>query len=209
MDLGIAGKQAIVCASSRGLGRGCAFALAEAGCDVVVNGRDHAALEATAAEIAERFGVEVKVVAGDVSKPETQAKLIAACPDVDILVNNNGGPPRRDFREIDREAMLAGLIQNMVTPLELIRAVVDKMAARGFGRIVNITSQLGADPDPGPRPLLGRAGRTDRVSCRRVQAGRRQERYDQQPSPRQDGHRAPCLRPSRPAPPRAATTSTW
>src|SRR4051812_48141002 len=113
MDLGIAGKQAIVCASSRGLGRGCALALAEGGCDVVVNGRDHAALEATAAEITERFGVGVKVVAGDVSKPETQAKLIAACPDVDILVNNNAGPPRRDFREIDREAMLAGLIQNM------------------------------------------------------------------------------------------------
>src|SRR6185436_11978966 len=112
MDLGIKGKQAIVCASSRGLGRGCALALAEAGCDIVVNGRDHAALDAVATEIAERFGVTVKVVPGDVSKPETQAKLLAALPDVDILVNNNAGPPRRDFREIDREAMLAGLIQN-------------------------------------------------------------------------------------------------
>src|SRR5258706_16399679 len=95
MDLGIAGKQAIVCASSRGLGRGCAFALAEAGCDVVVNGRDHAALNAVAAEIAERFRVTAKVVAGDVSKPETQAKLLTALPDVDILANNNGGPPPR------------------------------------------------------------------------------------------------------------------
>jgi 3-oxoacyl-[acyl-carrier protein] reductase len=140
MDLGIAGKQAIVCASSRGLGRGCAFALAEAGCDVVVNGRDHAALEATAEEIGERYGVAAKVVAGDVSRPETQARLLAACPDVDILVNNNAGPPRRDFREIDREAMVAGLIGNMVTPIELVRAVIDKMTARGFGRIVNITS---------------------------------------------------------------------
>jgi 3-oxoacyl-[acyl-carrier protein] reductase len=149
MDYGIAGKQAIVCASSRGLGRGCAFALAEAGCDVVVNGRDHAALEATAKEISERFGVAVKIVAGDVSKPETQAKLIAACPDVDILVNNNAGPPRRDFREVDREAMIAGLIQNMVTPLELIRALVDGMGSRGFGRIVNITSSSVLTPIAG------------------------------------------------------------
>jgi 3-oxoacyl-[acyl-carrier protein] reductase len=149
MDFSIAGKQAIVCASSRGLGRGCAFALAEAGCDVVVNGRDDAALQATADEIGERFGVAVKAVVGDVSQPETQGKLLAACPDVDILVNNNGGPPRRDFREIDREAMLAGLIQNMVTPLELIRAVIDKMAARGFGRIVNITSSSVLTPIAG------------------------------------------------------------
>src|SRR5882724_9390856 len=149
MDLGIAGKQAIVCASSRGLGRVCAFALAEAGCDVVLNGRDHAALDATAEEIAERFGVKVAVVAGDVSKPETQAKLLAAFTDTDILVNNNGGPPRRDFREVDREAMLTGLVNNMVTPLELIRAAVDKMASRGFGRIVNITSSSVLTPIPG------------------------------------------------------------
>ena len=149
MDLGIAGKHAIVCASSRGLGRGCAFALAEAGCDVVLNGRDHASLEATGDEIRERHGVTVKLVPGDVSKPEVQAKLLAACPDVDILINNNGGPPRRDFREIDREAMIAGLIQNMATPIELIRAVIDGMAGRGFGRIVNITSSSVLAPVPG------------------------------------------------------------
>src|SRR5579872_7305943 len=92
MDLGIAGKHAIVCASSRGLGRGCALALAEAGCDVILNGRDHASLEATGKEIDERYGVAVQLIPGDVSKPEIQAKLLAACPDVDILINNNGGP---------------------------------------------------------------------------------------------------------------------
>ncbi len=149
MDLGIAGKHAIVCASSRGLGRGCALALAEAGCDVVLNGRDHASLEATGEEISERFGVKVELIAGDVSKPEIQAKLLAACPDPDILVNNNGGPPRRDFREIDREAMLTGLVQNMVTPIELIRATIGGMTDRGFGRIVNITSSSVLTPIPG------------------------------------------------------------
>jgi 3-oxoacyl-[acyl-carrier protein] reductase len=171
MDLGIAGKHAIVCASSRGLGRGCAFALAEAGCDVAINGRDHAAVEATAEEIAERFGVEVKQVAGDVSKPEIQAKLLAAFPEVDILVNNNGGPPRRSFRDVDREAMLGGLVNNMVTPIELVRAVVDGMAARGFGRIVNITSSSVKAPIAGLDLSSGaRAGLTAYLAgvCRQV-----------------------------------------
>ncbi len=140
MDLGIAGRKAIVCASSRGLGRGCAEALAEAGCDVVINGRDEASLAATAASIAERFKVAVTPVAGDVSLPEIQKALLAACPEPDILVNNNGGPPRRDFSELDREKILDGVIRNMVTPIELIKASLDGMAARGFGRIVNITS---------------------------------------------------------------------
>ena len=171
MDLGIAGKQAIVCASSRGLGRGCALALAEAGCDIVINGRDHAALEATAAEIGERYGVAAEVVAGDVSKPETQARLLAVCPDADILVNNNAGPPRRDFHDLDREAMLAGLIQNMITPIELIRVVIDKMSARGFGRIVNITSSSVLTPIPGLDLSSGaRAGLTAFLAgvCRQV-----------------------------------------
>jgi len=106
----------------------------------VLNGRDVAALDATASEIADRFGVSVMPVAGDVSDPETQAALLAACPEPDILVNNNGGPPRRGFRELDREKIVAGVVQNMVTPIELITAVVDGMAARGFGRIVNVTS---------------------------------------------------------------------
>ena len=90
-----------------------------------------------------------------------QAELLAACPEPDILVNNNGGPPRRDFRELDRERSLAGVIQNMVTPIELITAVIDGMAARGFGRIVNITSSSVLRADRGPRPLLRRARRAD------------------------------------------------
>lgn len=140
MDLGIRGKKAIVCASSKGLGRGCAMALAEAGCDLIVNGRNAALLAKTAAEIREKFGVKVTEVAGDVSKPEVQQALLAACPEPDILVNNNGGPPFRDFRELDREKILEGVTNNMVTPIELVKAVLDGMAARGFGRIVNITS---------------------------------------------------------------------
>ena len=116
------------------------MALAEAGCDLVLNGRDVGVLSATAAEIRDTYGVAVEEVAADVSSAEGQTSLLSACPDPDILINNNGGPPRKDFRELDREAMLQGVIQNMVTPLELIQAVVDGMAERGFGRIVNITS---------------------------------------------------------------------
>lgn len=140
MDLGISGKKAIVCASSRGIGKGCAMALAEAGCDVVINGRDQAVLDATAAEIREKHKVNVIAVAADVSTPEGQKALLAACPNPDILVNNNGGPPRKDYTKVDREAMLNGVVQNMVTPLELIQAVLPGMQERGFGRIVNVTS---------------------------------------------------------------------
>lgn len=140
MDLGIAGRKAIICASSRGLGRACATSLAEAGCSVVLNGRDADVLARTAEEIARSTGVEVKQVAGDVGTREGQDALLAACPDPDILVNNNGGPPTRPFREIDREAMLKGVVQNMVTPIELVQRVIDGMIERGFGRIVNITS---------------------------------------------------------------------
>lgn len=140
MDLGIRGRKAIVCASSKGLGRACAMALAEDGCDLVVNGRDADILAATAREIREKTGVEVIEIAGDVSLPETRRALLGAFPEVDILVNNNGGPPLRDFRELTRETILEGVVQNMVTPIELIQAVVDGMAERGFGRIVNITS---------------------------------------------------------------------
>jgi 3-oxoacyl-[acyl-carrier protein] reductase len=149
MDLGIRGKKAIVCASSKGLGKGCAMALAEAGCDLVVNGRNAEILAKTAAELRERFGVTVTEVPGDVSDPKVQAAILAACPEPDILVNNNGGPPFRDFRELDREKILLGVTQNMVTPIELIKAVIDGMAARGFGRIVNITSLSVYMPIPG------------------------------------------------------------
>ncbi|ASJ74351.1 SDR family oxidoreductase [Granulosicoccus antarcticus] len=148
MDLGISGRKAIVCASSRGLGRACAMSLAEAGVDLVINGRDEQKLASTQKEL-EKFGVTVTVVMADVSSAEGQAALFAACPAPDILVNNNGGPPFRDFREIDREAMLAGVTMNMVTPLELIRACVDGMGERGWGRIVNITSSSVVSPIPG------------------------------------------------------------
>ena len=140
MNLGIHGKKAIVCASSRGLGRACALALAEAGVSLVINGRDPVAIEKAAQDIRLACDVDVKPVAADVSTPEGQAALLAACPEPDILVNNNGGPPFRDFRSLDRSAMLDGVTMNMVTPIELIQAVIDAMAARGFGRIVNITS---------------------------------------------------------------------
>ena len=140
MDLGIRGRKAIVCASSAGLGRGCAMALAEAGVSLVVNGRDVAALEATAKEIRNKTGVEVTAVAADISTREGQAQVLAACPRPDILINNNGGPPFKDFRELDRPAMLAGVTANMIAPIELIQKVIDSMAERGFGRIVNVTS---------------------------------------------------------------------
>lgn len=171
MDLGIAGRKAIVCASSRGLGRGCAEALAQAGCDLVINGRDQKQLEATASEIRDATGANVTAVAADVSTAEGQGALLAACPEPDILVNNNGGPPRKGFRDLDRDAMLAGVTQNMVTPIELIQAVVDPMIDRKFGRIVNITSLSVLSPVPGLDLSSGaRAGLTSFLAgvCREV-----------------------------------------
>ncbi|MBS0246971.1 MAG: SDR family oxidoreductase [Proteobacteria bacterium] len=140
MDLGIAGRKAIVCASSRGLGKACAWALAEAGVEVVINGRDAKTVEATATEIAKATGSKAIPVVADVATPEGQKALFAACAEPDILVNNNGGPPPRNFRELTREMMLDGVVANMVVAIELIQKVIDPMAARGFGRIVNITS---------------------------------------------------------------------
>ena len=140
MDLGIAGRTAIVCASSKGLGRGCAEALAQAGCTVVINGRDAKTLEATAAAIRAASGATVIAVVADVSTRAGQDALLAAAPNPDILVNNNGGPPPRPFRQVTREGLLEGVVQNMATPLELVQRVIDGMVERGFGRIVNITS---------------------------------------------------------------------
>src|SRR5712691_5201393 len=140
MDLGIAGRKAIVCASSRGLGRACAFALAQAGCEVVINGRDAKALETTAAELRQATGAKVIAVQGDVAAPAGQAALLGGCPGPDILVNNNAGPPFRDFRELTRQQMVDGVIANMVVAVELVQKVIDPMVARKFGRIVNITS---------------------------------------------------------------------
>ena len=111
MDLGIAGRKAIVCASSKGLGRGCAEALAEAGCELTLNGRDTTVLEATAGIIRQASGVKVTAIAGDISKKEVQQAVLAACPAPDILVNNNGGPPPKSFRELDREVPYVRLME--------------------------------------------------------------------------------------------------
>ena len=140
MDLGISGRKAIICASSKGLGRACAMALAEAQCEVTVNGRNADILAATVEAIRQATGARVTMVVGDVSDPAIQDALLAACPDPDILVNNNGGPPLKDFRALDRGAILEGVTQNMVTPIELVKRVIDGMVARRFGRIINITS---------------------------------------------------------------------
>jgi 3-oxoacyl-[acyl-carrier protein] reductase len=140
MDLGISGRTALVCASSRGLGKACAWALAEAGCAVVINGRDATQLEKTSHEIRDATGAKVTAVAADVATPDGQTALFAACPAPDILVNNNAGPPPRDFRELGRAQMIDGVIANMVVAIELIQKVIDPMIARRFGRIVNITS---------------------------------------------------------------------
>jgi 3-oxoacyl-[acyl-carrier protein] reductase len=140
MDLGIAGRKAIVCASSRGLGRACAHRLAEAGCEVVINGLNRERLEAAAADMRKATGAKITAVAADVSTAEGQAALFAACPEPDILVNNNAGPPFRDFRELDRQKMLDGVVANMVVAIELTQKAIDPMVKRKFGRIVNITS---------------------------------------------------------------------
>ena len=140
MDLGIRGRRAIVCASSKGLGRACAEALAEAGVDLVINARDRDKLDRVADEIRIAHGVSVTPVAADIASDEGQGAVLGACPDPDILINNAGGPPPGDFRDWGREEWLSALSANMLTPIALIKATVDGMIARGFGRIVNITS---------------------------------------------------------------------
>ena len=140
MDLGIAGRKAIVCASSRGLGRACALELAKAGCDVVVNGRDAKRVEATASDIRAASGVRVTAVAADVATADGQKALFEACPEPDILINNNAGPPFRDFRQLSRQQMIDGVIANMIVAVELIQKAIEPMIAKKFGRIINITS---------------------------------------------------------------------
>lgn len=148
MNLGLEGRQAIVCASSRGLGRACAMALAREGVAVVVNGRDVEHLEATAAAIRSETGAEVTAVAADLCNDEGRARLVASCPAPDILVTNNGGPAPGRFEDWDHAAWLAGLEQNLLAPVLLIRAVIGGMRARRFGRIVNITSAMVKSPHP-------------------------------------------------------------
>jgi len=140
MDMGIKGKTALVCAASKGLGKGCARALAKEGVNLVITARGKEALEATAEEIRKATGVNVIAVAGDITTPEGRAAALAACPGPDILVNNAGGPPPGDFRNWSREDWIKALDANMLTPIELIKATVDGMIARKFGRIINITS---------------------------------------------------------------------
>ena len=148
MNLGIAGRRAIVCASSRGLGRACARALAAEGVDVVINGRDATKLEATAEEIRRESAVRITTVAADLDTEDGRAALIAACPEPDILVNNNGGPMPGRFEDWDRAQWLAALEANLLAPVLLIRAVIGGMRARRFGRIVNITSAMVKAPHP-------------------------------------------------------------
>jgi 3-oxoacyl-[acyl-carrier protein] reductase len=140
MDLDIKGRWAIVCASSRGLGKGCAAALAGEGVNVVINGINEATLNATADEIRAAANVDVIPVVADVAAPEGRQKLLAACPQPDILINNAGGPPPGNFRDFTHEQWLAALEANMLAPIELIKATIDGMIARHFGRIINITS---------------------------------------------------------------------
>ena len=140
MDLGLSGKQALVCAASKGLGRGCAEALAREGVEVTIVARTEAAVQQAAEDIGAMAGRRVRWVACDITTAEGRGKALAACPQPDILVNNAGGPPPGDFRDWDRDAWLRAIDANMLTPIELIKATVDGMIARKFGRIVNITS---------------------------------------------------------------------
>ncbi|VVT13037.1 3-oxoacyl-ACP reductase [Sphingomonas sp. EC-HK361] len=149
MDLGLRGRTALVCASSHGLGRACATELARAGCTVIINGREQAPLDETAAAIRRETNATVIAIAGDVADPAVQDALIAAAPAIDILVNNNGGPPLKDFRQLDSAAIHAGLDANMVTPITLVQRVIGGMVERKFGRIVCITSASVKSPTPG------------------------------------------------------------
>lgn len=146
MDLGISGRRAIVAASSSGLGLACATSLAREGVHVVLNARGADRLHEVAAELRAVTGVEVAAVVGDVATDETRAALLAACPEPDILVTNNGGPPPGAFTRWEREDWFAAVDANMVAPLLLIRDVLDGMVARRFGRIVNITSAMVKTP---------------------------------------------------------------
>lgn len=165
MDLGISGKRALVCASSKGLGLGCAEALAEAGVNLVMNARGAEALDASAAAIRDKHGVDVVTVAADVATAEGQAAVLKAAEGADILVNNAGGPPPGMWTDWEREDFLKALDANMLAPIALIKALVPGMMERGWGRVVNITSQA----VKAPVPVLGlsnsaRAGLTGYVA---------------------------------------------
>jgi 3-oxoacyl-[acyl-carrier protein] reductase len=158
MDLGIRGRTALVCAASKGLGKGCAASLAREGVNLVITARGREALEQTASELRENFSVDVKTVVGDITTEEGRRAALAACASPDILVNNAGGPPPGDFRNWGRDDWVKAVDANMITPILLIRAVVDGMIAKKFGRIVNITS--GAVKNPIPELGLSNGART-------------------------------------------------
>ena len=183
MDLGIKGRRAIVCASSKGLGRACAMQLASEGVHVTMTARGAEALKQAADEIRKANpGVTVTEVVGDITTPEGRADVLKACPDPDILINNAGGPPPGDFRNWTRDDWIKAIDANMLTPIELIKATVDGMMARKFGRIVNITSAA----VKAPIEILGlsngaRAGLTG--FCRRHRAQNRdRQRHHQRPA---------------------------
>ena len=146
MDLGIAGRHAIVCASSRGLGFACADALAREGVHITINSRSEEGLAVAADRLSSHLGVRITTVVGDITDAATREHLLATCPEPDILINNNGGPPPGSFSAWDRDAWIAALDANMLAPLALIRAVLDGMVERRFGRIVNITSAMVKTP---------------------------------------------------------------
>ena len=158
MDLGIKGKRDLVCASSKGLGRGCAEALAEAGVDLVLNARGAEALEATAAHIRSTYGVEVTAVAADITSEDGRAAVLAAAGDIDILVTNAGGPPPGLWSDWSRDDFIAAIDGNMLAPIALMQAALPGMIARGWGRVVNITS--GSVKAPIPQLGLSNAART-------------------------------------------------
>jgi len=146
MDLGIKGKTAIVCAASKGLGRGCAEALAEAGVDLVINARSAGSLAEAAQEISTKYGVKVTPVAADISTQEGRARVLAAMPNPDILVNNAGGPPPGMWSDWEREDFIKALDANMLAPIAMMKAVLPAMMDKGWGRVVNITSQSVKSP---------------------------------------------------------------
>jgi 3-oxoacyl-[acyl-carrier protein] reductase len=140
MKYQIEGRKAVVCGASKGLGKGCAMALAEAGVELVINGRNADALAETAEEIRKASGVKVTAVAGDITTTQGRELVLQACPHPDILVNNAGGPPPGDFRQWNREMWISALDANMLSPIAMIQATIDGMIERRFGRIINITS---------------------------------------------------------------------
>ena len=183
MELGISGRRAIVCASSRGLGLGCAQALAQAGCEVVINGRNRDVLEATATALRNATGAKITAVQADVATAEGQAALFAACPEPDILVNNNAGPPPREFRELDRQQIIDGVIANMVVGIELIQKAIDPMIRKKFwpDRQYHVRHREVAAGKP--RSVVGRAWGLKHFCCRCGPSGGRQEHHDQQSPP--------------------------